>query len=59
MKQDSVAWKFRTQKPDDNIYFDLEENLEYFPESILYIPYIILKLEKSGVQRFKQFANWS
>ena len=25
MKQDSVVWKFRTQKSDDNIYFDFED----------------------------------
>ena len=25
MKQDSVAWKFRTQKSDSNIYSDFEE----------------------------------
>ena len=59
MKQDSVAWKFRTQKPDDNIYFDLEENLEYFPESILYILYIISNIEKSRVQHFKRCENRS
>ena len=25
MKQDSVVWKFRTQKSDDNIYSDFED----------------------------------
>ena len=25
MKQDSAAWKFRTKKSYDNIYFDFEE----------------------------------
>ena len=25
MKQDSVAWKFRTQKSDGNIYSDFED----------------------------------
>ena len=34
-------------------------NLEHFPESIIYILYIIFKLRKLGVQRFKQCANRS
>ena len=34
-------------------------NLEHFLESIVYILYIVSKLEKSRVQRFKQCANWS
>ena len=34
-------------------------NLEHFMESILYILYSVLKLKKSGVQHFKQCANWS
>ena len=37
----------------------LRTNLEDFLESIVYILYIVLKFGKSGVQRFKQFANWS
>ena len=53
MKQDSAAWKFRTQKYDDNIYSDLRTNSEYFLESILYILYVVSKLGKSGIQRFK------
>ena len=28
MKQDSAAWKFRTQKSDDIIYFDFEDKFE-------------------------------
>ena len=36
-----------------------KENLEHFLESILYTLYIILKLGKSGVQRFKQCTIWS
>ena len=35
------------------------ENLEHFLESFVYILYIISKLEKSGVQCFKQYANRS
>ena len=35
------------------------ENLEHFLDSFGYILYIILNLEKSGVQCFKQCANWS
>ena len=38
---------------------NLRINLEYLPESILYILYIILNLGKSKVQRFKWCANWS
>ena len=34
-------------------------HLEYFLESILYIPYIVSKLGKSEVQRFKRCANRS
>ena len=36
-----------------------KDNLEHFLESIIYILYIILKLEKLGVQRFKRCAIWS
>ena len=54
MKQDSATWKFRTQKTDGIIYSDfLKKNIEYFLESIVYILYILSKLGKSGVQRFK------
>ena len=28
MKQDSTAWKFRTQKSDGNIYSDLEDKFK-------------------------------
>ena len=34
-------------------------HLEYFLESILYIPYIVSKLGKSEVQRFKRCTNQS
>ena len=34
-------------------------NLEHFLESNSYILYVILKLEKSGVQHFKWCAIWS
>ena len=37
----------------------LRTNLEHFLESIIYILYIVSKLGKSGVQRFKRFANRS
>ena len=30
MKQDSAAWKFRTQKSDDNIYSDFEDKFGAF-----------------------------
>ena len=59
MKQDSVAWKFRTQNLMVTYTLTLRTNLEHFPESILYILYIILNLGNLGVQNFKQCANWS
>ena len=37
----------------------LRTNLEHFLKSIIYILYIVSKLGKSGVQRFKQCTNWS
>ena len=37
----------------------LRTNLEHFSESILYILYIVSKLGKSRVQRFKRCANRS
>ena len=36
-----------------------KETLEHFMESIVYMLYIISKLGKSGVQRFKWCAIWS
>ena len=59
MKQDSVAWKFRTQNMIVTYTLLLRTNLEHFLESILYIPYIISKFGKSGVQNFKWCANRS
>ena len=49
MKQDSAAWKFRTQKSDGNIYYDFENKFEAIDGVILYIPYIVSKLGKSRV----------
>ena len=40
----------------DRIY---KEILEHLLESNFYILYIILKLKRSGVQRFKRCAIWS
>ena len=37
----------------------LRTNLKHFPESILYILYVVLKLGKSGVQHFKHYTYWS
>ena len=42
-----------------HILWILRINLEYFPKSILGIPYIGSKLKKSGVQLFKLCTNWS
>ena len=49
MKQDSAAWKFRTQKSDGNIYSDFENKFEAIYGVILYIPYIVSKLGKPRV----------
>ena len=59
MKQDSVAWKFRTQNLMVTYTLTLRTNLEHFPESILYILYIISNIEKSRVQHFKRCENRS
>ena len=60
MKQDSVAWKFRTQKSNCIIYSDFENKFRVLPRvHCIYILYIVSKLEKSGVQRFKQCVNRS
>ena len=49
MKQDSTAWKFRTQNLVATCIMTLRINLEYFSKSILGILYIVLKLGKLGV----------
>ena len=59
MKQDSTAWKFRTQNLVTTYTLTLRINLEHFLESIVYILYIVLNLGKSGVQRSKPCANQS
>ena len=59
MKQDSTAWKFRTQNLVATYTLILRTNLEYLPKSILDILYIFLKLGKSRVQRFKYCTNRS
>ena len=59
MKQDSAAWKFRTQKSDGIIYFEFEDKFRAL-YLVHYIHTIYLsKLRKSGVQRFKWCANQS
>ena len=57
MKQDSAAWKFRTQNLVATCTLNLRTNFEYFPKSILGILYVVLKLGKLGVQLFKQCTN--
>ena len=59
MKQDSVAWKFGTQNLVVTCTLILRTNLEYFPKFILGILYIVSKLGKSEVQRFKWCTNQS
>ena len=56
MKQDSAAWKFRTQKSDGIIYSDFEDKFRGLPR-VHCIYTIISNLGKLGVQRFKRFAN--
>ena len=57
MKQDSAAWKFRTQNLVATCTLNLRANFEYFPKSILGILYVVLKLGKLGVKLFKQCTN--
>ena len=57
MKQDSAAWKFRTQKSDGIIYSDFENKFRALPR--VHFMHTILKLEKLGVQCFKRCANQS
>ena len=51
--------EIRTQKFDGIYTLTLRTNLEYFLKTIIYILYIVSKHRKSGVQRFKRFANRS
>ena len=59
MKQDSIAWKFRTQNLVATYILTLMTNLEHFLKSILDMTYMILKLENLGVQQFKWCPNQS
>ena len=59
MKQDSVAWKCRTQNLVVTYTLNLRTNLEHILNLILGIIYIISKLKKSGAQCFKWCANQS
>ena len=59
MKQDSTAWKFRTQKSDGNICFEFEDKFGALSRVYLYILYVILNLGNSRVQLFKRCANRS
>ena len=59
MKQDSAAWKFRTQKFDGIIYSDFEDKFRALSGfHCIHIIYLS-KLGKSRVQRFKRCANRS
>ena len=59
MKQDSTAWKFRTQNLVVTYTLTLRTNFENLLESILDIIYIVSNLGKSEVQHFKRCANQS
>ena len=59
MKQDSIAWKFRTQNLVTTYTMTLRINLEYLLESLLDMLYIFSKLGKLEVQYFKWCANQS
>ena len=51
-KERNLTWRIQE---DNNCW----THLEHFLESILCILYVFSKLRKSGIQRFKQCANWS
>ena len=57
MKQDSTAWKFRTQNMVVTYTLTLRTNFELFLEFILDIIYIVSKLGGLGFQSFKQCAK--
>ena len=59
MKQDLAAWKLELKNLMTLYTLTFRTNLEHFLESIIYILYIVSKLGKSKVQRFKWFANRS
>ena len=59
IKQDSTAWKFRTQNLVVTYTLTLRTNFENLLESILDIIYIVSNLGKSEVQHFKRCANQS
>ena len=48
MKQDSVAWKFRTQKSDGNICFESEEKFRALSEG--HFIHIIYRSEAQKVK---------
>ena len=59
LKQDSAAWKFRTQKSDGNIYSNFEDKFgALYGVHFIHTIYIS-NLRKSGVQCFKRCANRS
>ena len=51
-KERNLTWRIQE---DSNCW----PHLEYFLESISYILYVFSKPRKSGIQRFKQYTNWS
>ena len=59
MKQDSAAWKFRTQKFDDIIYSDFEDKFRALPgvHCIHTIYHFESRSQKSNIA--KRFANRS
>ena len=59
MKQDLVAWKFRTQKSNGNIYSDFKEKFRDFSRVHFIHTIYRFKAWKSRVQWFKGYANWS
>ena len=59
MKQDFVAWKFRTQNLVVTYTLTLMTNFGKLPRVYFRHTNIILNLGKLGVQRFKRYTNWS
>ena len=51
-KERNLTWRIK----DDRNYWT---HLEHFLESISCILYVVSKLGKSGIQRFKRCVNWS
>ena len=59
MKQDSAAWKFRTQNSDGSIYSEFEDKFRALTGVYFIHTIYRSKIRKLGVQHFKRCANQS